>query len=115
MLQISNYQMKVEILSEIRANKLPNPINSQDDRIIKIINNHDFESFVKQLNNRMRADETSTAGDQNRLSGQHHYQFFRLKRKVLETETQLRLAIEKWDWEEREKGFIYTEVRETVV
>lgn len=63
----SGYLSKVELLGEMRTNELPNPVDGFDNRVVEVIDDRDLKTFLQELNNGMRPDESSTASDKNVL------------------------------------------------
>lgn len=60
-------QIEFKLGREIRTNKLSNPMNSFNDRVIKIINDRNLKTLIQKLNNSVCPNETSTTSDQNVL------------------------------------------------
>lgn len=73
-MKIKGYQMEVEIVRQGRADKFANPINSFNNRIGKIVEDGDPKPIVKQLDDGVGSDESSSAGDQNRVLQRPHCQ-----------------------------------------
>ena len=59
--------MKFKILRTLRAEQITNPINSYGDGIIKIVDDRNPKAFIEKLNHSVRANETGSFGNQNRL------------------------------------------------
>lgn len=58
--------MKLKFLRKFRADQFPNPINSFNDGIIKIVDNRNPKPLFKKLNYGVAANETSPTSDENR-------------------------------------------------
>ena len=59
--------MEFKILRTLRAEQITNPINSFGDGIIKIVDDRNPKAFIEKLNHSVRANETGSFGNQNRL------------------------------------------------
>ena len=51
----------------LRAEQITNPINSFGDGIIKIVDDRNPKAFIEKLSHSVRANETNSFGNQNRI------------------------------------------------
>ena len=59
--------MEFNILRTLRAEQITNPVNSFGDGIIKIVDDRNPKAFIEKLNHSVRANETGSFDNQNRL------------------------------------------------
>ena len=90
--------MEFKILRTLRADQITNPINSFGDGIIKIVDDRNPKAFIEKLNRSVRANETGSSGNQNRLFRESHFQFELQRNSFLEREG---ICLE-WEFRERE-------------
>lgn len=88
------YQIEMEFPRELSTDQVPDPLNSLQNRIIKVVDNPNRESLTQQLYHSVSADESGTTGDENRPIVQRH-------------------CLEKMRWERsREKEWLRKQCRE---
>ena len=61
------YQVELKILRTLKAKQITNLINSFGNRIIKIADDRNPKAFIEKLNHSVRANETGSFDNQNRL------------------------------------------------
>nr|GMD97191.1 hypothetical protein Iba_chr15cCG0220 [Ipomoea batatas] len=67
---------EMKILGELGSNQFSDPLNSFFYSVVKIINDPNYEAFIKKLNHGVGTYEPSPTSHQNRFLPTHHHSRF---------------------------------------